>query len=460
MRFSTICWCLCLFIISQAHAQQSFSLDEALDYALENCTQLKIRNIEVKQADAEIAEVKSVGLPQVNAGIDYNYYVYSPVNPVEDFITPAVYNVLLQEFPNEVTAPTGDPQIFEFSFFPRNNLTASIDGSMLLFDGSYLTGLKAARLFKELSMKKKGIIEEEIRTSVTKAYMNILIAQENQKTIKNNIANIESSLREAKAYYENGFMEQLDVDRINLSLESIRTENERITDYLKITHDLLKFQMNYPLNEDLSITENLEDLVLKFQAEVNHQYAEVNYSDRAQYAEIEMGLEMNKLNIERLEKGYYPSLRARAGISQSLQRNNLFDSNEAGWLPTVYGGLALNVPILDGKLKKSSIQKAELELKKNTLLKSEYERGIDLQVKNAYNNFMTSKNTLDNRKKSMGIVQSIYDKTQIKFKEGVGSSIEVTQAEMQLFDAQSKYINALYDLLNSKTDLDIALGKL
>lgn len=460
MRLVSSIIILILLSAFNIQAQQSFTLDEAVSYALNNSTQLKVTNLEVAQADSEIAEVKSMGLPQVNAGVDYNYYVYSPVNPIEDFITPAIYGVLLQEFPGEVMAPTSDPEIFEFSFFPKNNLTARIDGSMLLFDGSYLTGLKAARLFKELRMKKKGIVEEEIRSQVTKAYMNILIAKENQKTLNKNISNIETSLHEAKAYYENGFMEQLDVDRINLSLESVKTEEERITDFLEITHELLKFQMNYPLAQELSISEDLDDLVAQLQTEVNEQYAKVNYSDKAQYAEIEMGLEMNKLNIERLEKGYYPSLRARAGVSETLQRNKLFDGNEAGWLPTVYAGLALNIPITDGKLKKSSIQKAELELEKNNLLKSEFERSIDLKAKTAYNNFLTAKKTLENRKRSLDIVQSIYDKTQIKFKEGVGSSIEVTQAEMQLFDAQSKYINALYDLLNSKTELDIALGKL
>lgn len=459
MRF-LMTWLLIVSVNIGLQAQTTFTLEEAIDYALKNSRQAKMTDLEVAQADAEIAEVKSRGLPQVNAGVDYNYYFYTPVNPVEDFITPAIYGVLQQEFPGEVTEPTGDPQIFQFSFFPKNNLTARIDGSMLLFDGSYLTGLKAARLFKDLRMKRKSIVEEEIRSQVTKAYMNILITKENLNTLADNIENINSSLREAAAFYENGFMEQLDVDRINLSMESVKTEEERLKNYLEITHELLKFQMNYPLQEELTISENLEDLIAVMQTEVDENYAKVNYNDKAQYSEIKLGLEMNKLNIERLEKGFLPSLSARAGISESLQRNKLFDSSEAGWLPTVYAGLALNVPITDGKLKKSSIQKAELELEKNNLLKSEFERGVDLQVKTAYNNFKSSKKTLDNRKRSLEIVESIYQKTQIKFKEGVGSSLEVTQAEMQLFDAQAKYINALYDLLNSKTDLDIALGKL
>ncbi len=441
-------------------AQKSFSLDEAIEYAIENSCEMEVANLDIKRAEAEILEVKSQGLPQINGRLDYNYYFLTPINPVEDFITPAVYGVLLEEFPGEVSAPTTDPEVFEFSFFTRNNLSANIDASMLLFDGSYLTGVKAAKVFKDLSLKKVAIKEEEIRSAVTKAYMNILIAQENEKTLDKNIENISTAYKEVNAFYESGFMERLDVDRVLLSLETVKTEKDKIKDYLGITYDLLKFQMNYPLDQELTINEDLEDLINKFNTEVNETYTEIDYSRKAQYAEILVGRELNELNIERLKKGYLPSVRARAGISEQLQRNNLFDGNEAGWLPTAYAGLAVNVPIYDGNLKKSQLEKAQLDLQKTDLLKGEFERSIQLQVKSAYSNFQIAKKTLENRKKTLAIVEGIYDKTLIKFKEGVGSSVEVTQAETQLFDAQSKHVSALYELLTTKTDLDIALGKL
>ena len=118
------------------------------------------------------------------------------------------------------------------------------------------------------------------------------------------------------------------------------------------------------------------------------------------------------------------------------------------------------MPITDGKRKKSLIQQAEIDLKKIDVQLAEFERGMDMQVQNSLNNFETARKTLLNRKESLDIVQRIYDKTLIKFKEGVGSSLEVTQAENQLFSAQGQYTTALYELLTTKTDLDIALGKL
>lgn len=457
MKFISL---LIILFVIEASGQQTFSLEEAVAYAIKESSETKLSDLDVLDAEAQITEYKSIGLPQVNAGIDFNRYFYTPATPVPDFISPVVYDVLVEEFPSEVQAPAGPPETFEFSFFTKNNLTAKIDGSMLLFDGSYLTGLRAAKLYKELTKKRRDVKEEEIKAQVTKAYMNILIADENSKTLQKNIKTISSSLKEAKAYYENGFVEKLEVTRVELSLETMQTEIEKVEQLIELSHDLLKFQMSYPINKPIELTEDLETLVNSFSAEAVSLEQEIDFNKKAQYAEIEMGQELNELNIERLKKGYLPNLVARAGASESLQRNKLFDSSEAGWIPTVYAGLAVNIPITDGKLKKGQIQRAEIEKEKVAIQKGEFERGITMQVQTAKLQYINAKKTLANSKRILEVNEEIYNTTQIKFREGVGSSIEVTQAENSLFQAQSEYINALYQLLITKTDLDIALGEL
>ena len=443
-----------------ANGQDAFSLEDAISYALESSAAAQLVDLEVESAEQQIKELKATGLPQINAGVDYNYYFYVPSTPVEDFITPLVYNALVTEFPGEVQPPTGEPQSFAFSIFTKHNLTARIDASMLLFDGSYLTGLKAAKLFRELTRKKKDIEEEQIRAAVTKAYMNVLIAEENKKTLTKNKTTIDKSLTEANAYYENGFIELLEVKRLKLSKETVLTELEKIDQLILLGKDLLKFQMSYPMSESIALSEDLETLVDRFSNELVNLNDPIDFNKKAQYAEIEMGEELNALNIERLERGFLPNVVARAGASESLQRNNLFDSDENGWIPTLFAGLAINVPITDGKRKKSQIQQAEIEGKKIAIQKSEFERGITMQVQTARLQYKTAKKTLANTKVLLELNEEVYETTQIKFREGVGSSIEVTQAENALFAAQAEYINALYQLLITKTDLDIALGNI
>ena len=442
------------------NAQQKFSLQEAIDYGLKNHSEIKMANLDVQDAEAQITEFRSIGIPQVTGSINYQYYIAAPVNPIEDFITPSVYAVLEEEQVPGVNPFEGPPETFEFSFFQKNNLSANLDASWLLFDGSYLTGLRGARMFRDLNRKSIDVKEEKLRADITKAYMSILIALENKKTLEKNIQNITKSLSEAQAFYENGFLEKLDVDRVLLSLENVSTEKEKIDQLIAISYNLLKFQMYYPLDLEIEISEDLKTLVNLFKIEDIKTNENVDFNKRAEFEQIEMGADLNTLNIERLKKGYLPSVMARANYNQSLQRKNLFSGDEIGFIPQSSVSLGINIPIYDGSQKKGQIQQAKIEQERLELQKSEFKRGVTLQVKTAQMQYINAKKTLKNRERALEIVQGIYDKTQIKFKEGVGSSLEVSQAESQLFSAQANHINALYDLLITKTDLDIALGNI
>lgn len=441
-------------------AQMNFTLEEAIDYAIEHSNDIKSANLDIEDAEAQIMEIKSIGMPKLNGGVNYQYYYYVPVSPVEDFITPAVYQVLEFEDVAGVEPFVGPPDVFEFRFFQRHNVSANLDASMVLFDGSYLTGLKASKLFRELTKKNVDVKIEDITANVTRAYMNILISTENKAILERNIQNLKNSLREAEVSYENGFIEQLDVDRLRLSLENIQTEYENIDQVIATSKDLLKFQMSYPLSDDISVSEDLETMVDLLSLNDNISTQEIDYSNRAEYGQIEMGYDLNALNVERFKKGYLPSVVARANYNYLLQRDNLFDSDALGWIPQGSVSLGVNIPIYDGNEKKAKIKQAEIELKQINIQKEEFERGVQLQVKSAQQKLNQAVKTLSNRENALEIIQNIYEKTQIKFKEGVGSSIEVTQAEQQLYSAQANYISALYNLLISKTDLDIALGTL
>ncbi len=453
------CTLITFIIGSIGNGQEDFNLAQAIEYALQSQNSIQLANLEIEEAEADILEIRSIGMPKVSGSIDYQYYIAIPASPVEDFISPSIYGILSSE--NLVTSvPTGPFDPFEFSVFSKNNINARIDASWLIFDGSYLVGLKAAKLYKELTRKKKDITIEEIKSSVTKAYMNIVIAQENKKTLQKNLDNIKISKREAQAYYETGFIEQLEVSRLELSLETIKTELDKIDQLIEISYDLLKFQIAYPLSKEIRLTDDLDKLVTLLGVATTDLNTEVDMNDKPIYVQLELNKELSELNVKRLKKGYYPNLVARAGVSEVLQRNSLFDSNEVGWIPTVSAGLGVNIPIYDGALKKGQIQKAKIETNQIDIQKSEYKRSLELQIKNEKAKYINAKKTLDSRRKLLDITEDIYNKTNIKFREGVGSSIEVTQAEDSLYTAQGNYINAIYELLITKTDLDITLGKI
>jgi outer membrane protein TolC len=448
-----------VFSASMAQSDNTVTLQEAIDYALDNTNAIKLKQIDIASASADIKEFKSIGMPKVSGSVNYQYYFFTPAQPVADFITPSVYEVLFDE---EVLnrRELGPPEVFEFSLFQPHQLTGGIEASALLFDGSYLIGLKAAKLYKELVAKEMTATEQEIKSNVTKAYMAVLIAEENRSVISNNIRTVSKSLEEIKALYEEGFAESLDVDRLTLSYNNLYTELEKLEGLIEISKNLLKFQMGYPIEENIVLTEDLEVIVGNYKTENIVLEESIDYTKRAEYDVINTGQELNKLDLKRNKAGYLPAVRVFANAQEALQRQNLFDGNESGWLPTLAAGVGINIPIYDGGEKSAKIQKVKLNIEKTDIQMDEFKRSVNLQVYNAKLALFNAKKNVANTQTALSINERIYNKTQIKFREGVGSSVEVTQAEASFYEAQGAYINALYDLVTAKTDLDIALGAL
>lgn len=438
MNRITYLFLLMLFGVSLS-AQQSFTLEKAIDYGLQNSSQAKLSQLELADAEGQIMEYKAIGIPKINGTATYRYSPDIPTFIIPDFTDPS----------KTVAAQFGT----------SHNVDAGLELQALLFDGSFFVGLKAQRLYRELVQKQAKLPELDIKSNVQKAFLAVLIAERNEGLLQKNIANLQNTLRETKAIYENGFAEKLDVDRLELSLNNLNVEAGKVQRLIELSYNLLKFQMTYPTNEEIQIEGDLDALL----AQINVESAaaeQLDLSMRPELAVIETGEELAQMNVKRLKAAYLPSLVGFANYNKQLQRNDLFDSDESPWFTVSNIGASLQVPLFDGFDKKAKLQRARIELDKTAIQKRDFERGVALEVQNAKIAFLNANQTVETTKKSLEMAQQIYDITQIKYKEGVGSSIEVTQAERELYAAQSAQMNALYELLVAKTDLDKALGKL
>ncbi len=437
------CFFVLLALIGTLKAQEQMSLDDAIKYARQNS--LAIKNAKLNQSDADqlIDERRATGLPQVNGNIDYQYYFSLP-------------KILLPEaFGLDASGNPIDGFDREASFALRNNLNFGISANSLIFDGSYLSALKAAKRYRDfvdLELKAK---EKEISDAVREAYLPPLLLSEGINILNKNITNLEKLEKETAAMYKEGFVEQLDVDRLTLSLANLNTEKENLEKQREAAVNYLKFAINYPVDEELVLTDDINSLLVEATEEDLNGAA--NYNSWPQYKVAEMGLELNKLNIEVNKKGYLPSASAFASYTYGFQGDKF--NNEGFWLSTGIAGLQINVPIFDGFSKRSKIQRASLALEIARNQKKDLERVIDLELTNSRTTYNNALSRVKSQQKNVDLAQRIYDMTQIKYKEGVGSSLEITQAEQSLFETQQNYTNALYELLVAKAALDKALGR-
>ncbi len=442
---------------STLFSQQVFSLEKAVEYAVRHSPTLEMNELDKVDAEAQIKERLAIGMPKLNGKLGYTYNIDIPSQPVPDFITPALYGVLFQEGLVE-PFDLGEPETFPLGFGLKHTVEAGLNLQTLLFDGSFLYSMKAAREYRNYVDKQGQQTKYEIKSNVVKAYLPVLVAEKNKEILDKNILNLENSLRETKIIYENGFAEKLDVDRLELSLENLKTERKKIDQIVLVTLNALKYQMGYPVNKEIDVQDDFDSLVVGLIAEKVDLEKEENLSKRPEIAIIEEGNVLSEINVKAIKAGYYPSLSGFAAHQQTLYRDKLFDAQESDWIPATFVGLNLNVPIFDGFDKKAKLQRALVTQRKNQIQLEEFKRGVQLQVVNAKINFSNTQQTALNAKKTYELSQRIYDTTKIKYREGVGSSVEVMQAEREMYTAQSNYINALYSLLVAKTDLEIALG--
>jgi outer membrane protein TolC len=324
----------------------------------------------------------------------------------------------------------------------------------LLFDGTYLTALKASRVYREYISQDYQVKKREVKNQVIDAYLPVLLLEENLDILDNNMANLAQLLKETKALYEEGFAEQLDVDRLDLSLANLQVEKENLERQKEAAMNALKFTLNADESLVFNIEENLESIATELSPDL---LSESNYvSTRPEVKYVEKGIELADLNIEQYKMGYYPTLRGFLSYTQTRQWNTVDD---AFWAPTALAGVTLNVPIFDGWDKKAKIERAKLSKEINLNQQETLIRSIDLEVATARKAYTTAQKSLEAQNRNLDLAQRIYDTTQIKYREGVGSSLEVNQAEQSLYSAQANYIQVLYSLATAKYDLLKAIGQ-
>ncbi len=443
MRYANLIFLL-LFINVAVQAQRSFSLEEALQYAAQNSNTIRLSQLETATAEGQIQELRAVAIPKVSTSLGYQHFPQLP------------QSLLPGEF---FGAPEGT--FIPVTFGLKNSISANFDVNAVLFDPQVFVGIKSAELYRDLVVKQINQTSFEVRYNVTKAYLGALIPTKNKEVLDNNIANLEKTLAETNAFYKEGFVEKLDVERLELSLENLKRQSENANQFVVMSTNLLKFQMGFPLNEEIVLTDNIDVLIntaLLNDAELDE--AVWNVEQRPEYQVIKSGESLNKMNIKAKEAERYPSARAFANHNRTLQRNDVFDDTQPDWIRSTVIGATINVPIFNGMTTKRRIQQAEVDLRKTELQLVDFEHSALFEYENAKIAYDNAKRNIQSTQRSLDLATRIYETSQTKYKEGVGSSLEVTQAEGELYQAQGNHINALYDLLVARTDLYKALGKI
>ncbi len=433
---------------TQEALQNSFSLQQAIDYALKNSPSQQNAQLDLQSAEYRKQEITGLGLPQVNGSFDIKDYLKLPVSVIDA----RAFNPMLTE-----------PTYTTITFGVKYNATAGVSVSQLLFSSDYIFGLKASSEFMNLSRMNLNRNKAEVIAAVSKAYYNVLINQERIKLLESNITRIEKTFNDTKAFNQQGFAEKIDVERLEVAFNNLVSEKTKVLKLIGLSESLLKFQMGHKISEPITLTDKINTDEIDGNSLSG---ANIDITRRPDYKMLQAQQTLLNLDVKRLQWGYLPTLAGYGAFQLITNRPtaNIFEKDENSaikrWYRVGLIGLTLNMNLFDGMQRHYKIQQAKMTALKNTNTLRNLELAAELEATVAsisYDNAVTSVSV---QKKNLELAQHVYDVSQKKYLSGVGSNLEVVTAETSLKEAQTNYLNALYDMVVAKIDYLKATGGL
>jgi outer membrane protein len=434
-----------VLLSTYGYAQQkvtySFNLEEAITFAIDsNYTAINARR-DIAMAIKQKWEATAAGLPQIDGNLTYNNNLKQPITLI----------------PAEITG--GAPGTFTpVTFGTKQNASAVATLDQLIFDGSYLVGLKAAKTFLRFSENLSEKTNLEIRKGVINAYGSVILSEELISIFEKNKANLEENLYETQKIYENGFAEEESVEQLEITLLQIDTQLSNIRRTLTIARQMFNVSLGIDVEQDVIFEDSFDELTvqnisldlldrsLNIEENVDYKIA-LNFTEQR---DLEMQLEKSK---------FLPSLNAFANYGTSAFSDTFsFVDAEQVWFQSSVVGLSLKVPVFSSGMRRARTQRAKIALDKAETDLELAIQNITLELHSSKSNYQFAIDKYQNSKKNIALAERIENKNQIKFSEGLASSFDLRQAQTQLYTFQQEYFQSMLDVINAKSNLETVLN--
>jgi outer membrane protein len=444
--FITLLFVFTIGALAQETSKQNFnfSLQQAIEHAIKNNYTALNASRDIEISKEKKWETTASGLPQIKGNVGYqdNIELQKSLIPAKFF---------------DKDAP--DDAFAEVAFGTKHNMGASLTLTQLLFDGSYLVGLQASKVYLEYFKNAKKKTDAEIRAMVTSSYGNVLLAEESIKILEKNQTILEKNYKDINQIYKNGLGEEESVEQLSITLASVKSNLKNVKNIREVSLNMLKINLGLDVNDDLILSENLETLSQNNLISVvdSNEFKVENNIDY----QIVSSLVTQKQLMVKLEKSKaLPSLGAAVNFGyNSFGQNFTFFNEDQRWFNYSNLGINLNVPIFSSLGRSARTQQAKIDLDKAKTQQTEVSQLLKLQFQKAKSDFEFSIEEYASAKNNLNLAERIEKKQQIKFKEGLSTSFEFSEAQRQLYANQQSYLQSMVDVINKRATLEKLTNK-
>ena len=420
----------------------TFSLDEAIAYALTNNYSAINADRDISSAKSKKWETTAMGLPQINANLDYqnNFILQKSLIPAE------IFGGKKGEFA-------------EVAFGTTHNMNARTSLSQLIFDGSYIVALQASKTYLKFYENAKHKTDVEIKEMVINSYGNVLLAEESILILEKNKTILEKTLSDTKETFKNGLIEEENVEQLQITLSTVNSNLSNVKRLVSIANNMLKISLGIDINDELKLTDKLENLTVT-NLDLAFSQKEFVVENNVDFQMATNFQEQRELEYKLQKAKALPTLAANVNFGYNAFGNQFafFTSNQH-WMNYSNLGVSLNIPVFSSLARSSRTQQAKIALEKATTQLNEAEQKLKLQYAAAKSEYEFSMEEYATAKTNLNLAERIEKKQQIKFSEGLSSSFDFSEAQRQLYSTQQNYLQSMVNIINKKAALEKIINK-
>lgn len=419
----------------------NFTLEEAVEFALDSSYIAINSRREIAKSIKQKWETTSAGLPQINGVVDYQNMLKQPVTLI----------------PGEIAG--GEPGTFvpvTFGTKQQMSLTATL--TQLIFDGSYLVGLKAAKVFVQYNenANEKNLLQ--VREGVINAYGGVLVAKEGIRILESNLETITTNLKETKAMYENGFVEAEDVEQLQITTAQITNDLRNAKRLEAISMQMFNLSLGIAVDAQVVLEDDLKSLAEQ-SIGMLLQEPQFNFENNVDYRIAKNLTKQRELEVQLEKSKALPRLSGFVNYATSAFDNDfVFFDSETSWYQSSIFGISMEVPIFSSLQRSARTQQAKIALDQAKTDFTYATQQIRLELDRAQSNFEYAIENYHTSEENLKLAQGIEKKNRIKYREGISSSFELRQAQIQLYTAQQEYINSMKNVIDTKVALETVIN--
>ncbi|HEX7494415.1 MAG TPA: TolC family protein [Bacteroidales bacterium] len=414
------------------------SLKEAQDYAIQNNKLLINSRMEVEASKMAIWETISNGLPQISASAGYTDNIKLPV-----FLFPDIFG------------PDPSKKV-PITLGSKYNTSLAVQATMPIFSAPLYIGIETVKLAKKLAETSVKNTELDTREAVASAYYLILVSEESLKILQGNLSNLKETLKSTKSMFSAGMAESTDVDQMVSNVTMVENSSSSLERTIELNYNLLRFQLGVKAETKITLTETLTEIqeTVKVEALLAEDF---NYTNNISYKLTEGQAQLSALNLKSQKALVLPSLAGVYSKSLSGQGDRF---SPQGWTNSSLFGFQMTIPIIGSGQRYSKIRKAQIELNKAGNTKEMVAEQLLLQEKQLRYNLVNANLNYKSQKDNVEVSKRVYTSTENKFKQGMASSLELTQANSLYLQSENNYVSSLMNLLQTKLALDKLLNNM